>query len=295
MTENGKQDQQPGAGQGAEIAGKENAGTLEALIDRMDEQPQAAKTEIVEPKTEEVTPAPEDAEPKPEETEEKPEEPKDGDEPKPEDDEVPEEHKSVFSEEAYKIFKQRIGKEKGKREKLATELESVKAERDELKKTADPAMKEAVSAAGIAPEFLTGESAKTIAEADKLTRRINWAREASKNHDGFEDATSGKVYTPQELLAYAMELSTNPDNMEILAEARSVRKVAQARQKEAISEGLKVLAAKEKAKTALIPGEKKPAKVSPPAPTKSTPAPSSPANRRDFAKTGDINDMIDAL
>jgi hypothetical protein len=296
MTEKGNADQQPGAGQGVEVAGNNNADTLEALIDRMDavvEQPEV-QPETGEPKTEDGQPTTDDGEPT-----EEPAAEEETTEEAPEEDEVPEEHKSVFSEEAHKIFKERLGKEKAKREKLTTELETVKAERDELKKSADPAMKEAVSAAGIAPEFLDGDSAKTIAEAEKLTRRINWARDASKNPDGFEDETSGKIYTPQELLAYAMELSTDSANMEILAEARNVRKAVLARQKEAIAEGLKVIAAREKAKKALTPGEKKPAKASPPVPTKSTTAPSNPAPtgdyREKFRKSGrTLEDLIDA-
>ena len=261
MAKEGTQVQQPDAGKGVEVAGNENAGTLEALIERMDAVAETQPEAVTEVAAEEPAVETTEEEAGEETTEEAHED---------DDAEVPNAHKSVFSDEAHKIFKERIGKEKAKREKLTTELKTVKAERDELKKTADPSMKEAVSAAGIAGEFLTGESAKTIADAEKLTRRINWAREASKNRDGFEDATSGKVYTPNELIAYAMELSTSPENMEILAEARSVRKAALARQNEAIREGLKVIEAREKVKKALTPVGKPATKVTSPSPTRST-------------------------
>ena len=290
MAKEGTQVQQPDAGKGVEVAGNENAGTLEALIERMDAVAETQPEAVTEVAAEEPAVETTEEEAGEETTEEAHED---------DDAEVPNAHKSVFSDEAHKIFKERIGKEKAKREKLTTELKTVKAERDELKKTADPSMKEAVSAAGIAGEFLTGESAKTIADAEKLTRRINWAREASKNRDGFEDATSGKVYTPNELIAYAMELSTSPENMEILAEARSVRKAALARQNEAIREGLKVIEAREKVKKALTPVGKPATKVTSPSPTRSTAAPSNPVPtgdyREKFRKSGrTLTDLIDA-
>lgn len=285
MAENGKADQQPGAGEAAKVADNETADTLSALIDGMDEVAEQPTTEDGEQTTEAADEAADETTESAEETEEESEESdEEGDE---------DEHKSVFSDEAYKIFKERVGKEKSKRTKVEADLELAKTKIAELEKSADPVMKEAVSAAGIAPEFLDADTSKTIAEAEKLSRRIRWAKDAAKNPDGFEDEQSGKVYTPTELLAYAMELATDPDNMGILAEARSAKKSALARQKEAIAEGLKVLAAKEKAKKAIsAPAKKKP---SAPTPKGSAPAPSTSAPRRDFAKTGDIDDMIDAL
>jgi hypothetical protein len=301
MTKNGNVEQQPGAGKGVEIAVNENTGTIEALIDSMDAvvektpEVKGQDSEVSET-TEETTEAAET--PEAEETPNAPETPEVEEETH--EDAIPEEHKAVFSEKAHEIFKERIGKKNKQLETVRTELEAVKAERDSLKKSADPAMRDAVTAAGIAPEFLDDVSAKTIAEAEKVQRRITWAREASKNPDGYEDAQSGKVYTQAELQAYALEAATDPDNMAVLAEARAVRKAAQARQKEAIQEGLKILAARESAKKALKPEAKKPVKASPPAPSGASAVvskdPAQSGDYRDkFRKSGrTISDLIDA-
>lgn len=72
----------------------------------------------------------------------------------------------------------------------------------------------------------TGEVVKA---AKKIERKINWAREVAKNPAGFEDAASGKNFTPPELLAYAKSLETG--NAAILAESRAIRKGSEGRRK----------------------------------------------------------------
>jgi hypothetical protein len=280
MAENGKLEQQPAQGNVGEVADT-NAGTLDAMIDGLDggqaveaaEQPAAAEEQV--PEAAEAAEGTEDEAASDEADQDGEEEPEEEDT-----------HKEVFSEEGYKIFKERIGKEKGKREKVAKELETVRTELAELKKSADPVMKEAVSAAGIAPEFLDADTAKTLAEASTIERRIAWYREHAKNPDGFEEA-NGKVWSQADLLAMAMDASTDPKNMELLAEARVARKAALSRQKEALAEGLKVLKAREDAAKALKGGKPKAApavkaKTSPPAPSTASSAVGSPARNKQF-------------
>jgi hypothetical protein len=292
MTDKGTMDQPPNAGEGVESA-EETAGTLDDVIARMDAEQQQPNGEVKIPDLPEDEPSePEEAEAaaEDEEEDEAPDEESAGEE----DDDLEEEHKSVFSEEAYKIFQQRIGKKNKQIERVRTELETIAAERDELKKTSDPSMQEAVAATGIVPEFLDAESAKTIAEAERHTRAIAWLEEKAADPDGYED-DNGNVFTPVQLLAQANKLSR--ESLSVLADARVARKAALARQQEAIKEGLKILNSRDKVKKALTPGEKKKkaAPAAPPVPSGANAAPEKPASVRDFRKTGDLDDLIDAI
>jgi hypothetical protein len=281
MAKNGDQSQQPGAGEAAKSADNKTAGTLEELLDAMDGESGEEATETTE--TTDVTETTETAE-ETEESEESGEETETEEGAEDEEGDA-DERKSVFSDEAYKIFKQRIGHEKAKREKVAAKLSAAEAEIETLKKSADPVMREAISA-GIDEEFLDANSAKVISAASKLTRQIAFLRDAAKNPEGFED-NKGNVYSQAELAAQLSLLVSDPDNMAVLVEARSVRKDALARQKEAIAEGLKVIKAREAVAKGLKTGadkSKSKSKVSAP------PAPGGAAAKETSASTGDYRE-----
>lgn len=204
------------------------------------------------------------------EEEETGEEP-DADEAEEEEESAEEEDSNVFSEEGYKIFKARVGKEKAKREKVEKELETARTELDELKKVADPNVQSAM-ATGLDPRFIETKDAETLAESAKVENRISWLERQAENPDGYEDA-NGNVWTQSQLLLELTKQTRLPENQKVLARASSIRETAITRQAEVIEAGLKALADQEKAAAAL---KKKPAKKAPsaPAPGQSTAAPS---------------------
>ena len=325
-----EQVQQPGPGETSEAA--ENKGTLEDVIDALDAAGQLAPQEQqVKPEI----PGPEDGKPEGQ-ADEAGDESGDGDdeggeaaeesdggtpdgdeggddgeeegsEPSDEPDgDEQEKDKNIFSDEAYKIFKSRIGKEKAKRVKFEEEVARLREENDRLAKTQTPEMQAALASVGVDPEFIDSGQAGVIATADKLQRRLAWLREASRNPDGYEDG-KGNSWSQSEITSHLTLLATDPDTITTLADARSIRTRAMERQKEVIREGLKVLQARERARNGI--GKSKPAATgkSKPAPTATKPPPEpastatapEPSNadqggfdRRKFSKAGSTMEAL---
>ena len=210
-----------------------------------------------------------------------------------------EEHKEVFSDEGYKIFRSRIGKEKTKTAKVAAELATAQQTLSQLQKETDPNVR-AVAAEGIDSRFIETADAQTLTEAAKVEHRINWLENLSEDPNGYED-TNGKLWTQTELLVLANKASRSQENQALLSQATTIRTAAQARQAEVMTAGFKALADQAKAKAAL---KKKPVKKAAPSPSAALPAAAAPQptapptngfDEKEFLKRGGTDEAIASM
>lgn len=279
---------------GAEVPSSEEATDLVETVDAVFNSGAEEQESEAGEQESEVREEPTDDEPSAEDAEES--EGSDGDEAEEEDSEE-EEPKSAFSEEGYKIFRGRIGKEKAKREKVEKELETVRSEFDALKKEADPNIQSA-RAAGIDSRFVETADAETLAEAAKVEHRINWLTDVSSNPDGYEDP-NGRVWSQAEIAATLARQSSDPKNQKLLARAAGIQETASERMNEVIEAGLKALADAKKADAALKKKSKAAKKPSPAAPSSAAPSTHQPGkaapgvlDTRAFDKKGRTDEAL---